>query len=69
VSHELELFWLTLGADHGQKRELGVVTITSLGRLDITGPITEGRVLIAQIGGPLLGANPKTFAHFETYRF
>ena len=41
-----------LGADHGQKRELGGVT--SLGRLDITGPITEGRVLInAQIAAPL----------------
>jgi len=33
-------------------RELGGVT--SLGRLDITGPITEGRVLInAQIAAPL----------------
>jgi hypothetical protein len=37
---------------------------------DITGPITEGRVLInAQIGGLLSGADRKTFAQFETYRF
>jgi hypothetical protein len=34
-----------LSADHGQKRELGGVTIT--GGLDLIGPITEeGRVLI-----------------------
>jgi hypothetical protein len=30
-----------LSADHGQKRELGGVTIT--GGLDLIGPITEGR--------------------------
>jgi hypothetical protein len=32
------------GVDHGQKHELGGATFT--GRLDIIGPITEGRVLI-----------------------
>jgi hypothetical protein len=33
-------------------------------------PCFFGRVLIdAQIGSPLSGANRKTFAHFETYRF
>jgi hypothetical protein len=31
--------------------------------------LVEGVLLIAQIGGPLLGANRKAFAHFETYRF
>src|SRR5262249_18158606 len=36
------------GVDHGQKHELGDVTIK--GTLDINGPITEGRVLINQSG-------------------
>ena len=35
-------------ADHGQKRELGGVTITW--GLDLIGPITEGRVLINRFG-------------------
>jgi hypothetical protein len=49
-------------ADHGQKRELGGVT--SLGRLDITGPITEGRVLITpQIAAPPATAEERLNIH------
>ena len=40
-----------LSADHGQKRELGGVTIT--GGLDLIGPITEGRepIIFRAFGG------------------
>ena len=42
-----------LSADHGQKRELGGVTIT--GGLDLIGPITEAR---EHVGGEVRSTKP-----------